>query len=47
MKRKTTIRQSSANFFADLKLPDADELHAKARIAYQICGVLEERELTQ
>ena len=44
---KTTIRHSSANVFADLKLPDADELHAKAQIAYQICRILEERKLTQ
>jgi predicted XRE-type DNA-binding protein len=47
MKRKTTVRQGSANLFADLKLPDADELHAKAQIAYQICGIVKDRKLTQ
>lgn len=47
MKRSTALRRSSANIFADLKLPDAEELHAKAQIAYQICAILEERKLTQ
>ena len=46
MKRKT-LRQSGPSLFADLKLPDADERHAKAQIAYQIFGILEERKLTQ
>jgi len=35
------------NIFEDLKLPDAEELNAKTRIAYRICGILEERKLTQ
>jgi predicted XRE-type DNA-binding protein len=35
------------NICADLKLPDAEELNAKAQIAYRICGILEERKLTQ
>jgi predicted XRE-type DNA-binding protein len=47
MKPKTRTRQGGSNLFADLKLPDADELHAKAQIAYKICGILEERKLTQ
>ena len=46
MKRKT-LRQSGTNLFADLELPDAEELNAKAQIAYRICGILEERKLTQ
>ena len=44
---KTTVRQSSGNIFADLRLPDSGELHAKAQIAYQICNLLEKRGLTQ
>lgn len=46
MKRKT-VRQGGTNLFADLKLPDAEELNAKAQIACRICGILEERKLTQ
>ena len=41
------IRQSSGNVFADLDLPDAEELNAKAQIAYRICRILDERKLTQ
>lgn len=41
------IRQSSGNVFADLDLPDAEELNAKAQIAYRICQILDERKLTQ
>ena len=41
------VRQGSGNVFADLDLPDAEELNAKAQIAYRICRILEERKLTQ
>lgn len=41
------IRQSSGNVFADLDLPEAEELNAKAQIAYRICQILDERKLTQ
>jgi len=41
------IRQSSGNVFADLDLPDAEALKAKAQIAYRICQILDERKLTQ
>lgn len=44
---KTTIRQGGPNIFADLKLPDPDQLNAKAQIAYRICQILQERKLTQ
>jgi predicted XRE-type DNA-binding protein len=32
---------------SDLDLPDAEELNAKAQIAYRICQILDERKLTQ
>ena len=47
MKTHEVVRQGGKNIFADLKLPDAEELNAKAQIAYRICGILEERKLTQ
>ncbi len=40
------IKPSSGNVFADLDLPGADELNAKAQIAYRICQILDERKLT-
>jgi predicted XRE-type DNA-binding protein len=39
--------ESSGNVFADLGLPDADELLLKAGLARQISLILEERGLTQ
>ena len=47
MKTPATVRQGGRNIFVDLNLPDAEELNAKAQIAYRICGILEERKLTQ
>ena len=47
MKTREAVRQGGTNIFEDLKLPDAEELNAKAQIAYCICGILEERKLTQ
>ena len=41
------IRQGSGNVFSDLKLPEAEELNAKAQIVYRICQILAERNLTQ
>ena len=41
------IREGGPNIFADLKLPNSDELNAKAEIAYQICAILQERQVTQ
>src|SRR5947209_736187 len=35
-----TIRPSSGNVFADLRLPDADERLAKAELARQICDIV-------
>ena len=47
MKTKNEVRQGSGIIFADLKLPQADELNSKAQVAYRICQILEERKLTQ
>jgi predicted XRE-type DNA-binding protein len=47
MKKHETVRAAGANIFEDLNLPDAQELHAKAQIAYRICEILEKRKLTQ
>jgi predicted XRE-type DNA-binding protein len=44
---KMPIRLGGSNIFADLKLPEAGELNAKAQIAYRICKILEQRNLTQ
>jgi predicted XRE-type DNA-binding protein len=41
------VEASSGNVFADLGLPDADELLAKAELARTIRRLIERRELTQ
>jgi predicted XRE-type DNA-binding protein len=38
---------SSGNVFADLGLPDADELLAKSELVHQITGLIGSRKLTQ
>ncbi|MBI3970391.1 MAG: XRE family transcriptional regulator [Chloroflexi bacterium] len=38
---------SSGNVFADLDLPDPDELDLKAELVYRISRIVAERELTQ
>src|SRR6266404_9057560 len=38
---------SSGNVFADLKLPQADDLLAKAELAAKIIGEIQRRRLTQ
>jgi predicted XRE-type DNA-binding protein len=40
-------RQGGKNIFEDLKLQNAEELNAKAQIAYRICDILLKRKLTQ
>ena len=47
MSNKTDFTVSSGNVFADLGLPDAEELLAKADLMIEIRDVIEERELTQ
>jgi predicted XRE-type DNA-binding protein len=47
MKTHEAVRQGGKNIFEDLKLPEAEELNAKAQIAYRICDLLQKRKLTQ
>lgn len=42
-----SMTQGGPNVFADLGLPDADELLVKAQLAYRIARVLKDRGLTQ
>lgn len=42
-----TANEGSSNVFADLGLPDADELLAKARLASAISDIISGRHLTQ
>ena len=44
---KVKIERGSGNVFADLALPDADEMYAKATLAHQICALIERARLTQ
>lgn len=41
------VEESTGNVFADLGLPDADQLLAKAELARTIRGLIERRNLTQ
>jgi predicted XRE-type DNA-binding protein len=45
--RKATVHEGSGNVFADLGLPDSDELLAKARLASTISDLIDKRGLTQ
>lgn len=48
MKKKTVHYEiGSGNVFADLGLPDAEEMLAKADLAIQINNLIKERKLTQ
>lgn len=47
MVRESTTTRSSGNVFADLNLPDADDLLAKANLALHIRRTIEARKLTQ
>lgn len=46
-KRGAGVVKSSGNVFADLDLPDSDELLLKAKIASEIARTLRDRGLTQ
>jgi predicted XRE-type DNA-binding protein len=41
------VHSSSGNVFADLGLPNSDELLIKAELAHQISELISERQLTQ
>lgn len=47
MTKKQKIEQSSGNVFADLALPEAEELLAKAELASRIADIVRGRRLTQ
>ena len=44
---KVTFERGSGNVFADIGLPDAEELHAKMRMIVTISRTLEARELSR
>jgi predicted XRE-type DNA-binding protein len=43
----TDIKESTGNVFADLELPDADDLLLKAELTFQIHTLIKRRGLTQ
>lgn len=45
--RSPRVRKSSGNVFADLRIPQAQDALAKAKLAHRICKVIAERDLTQ
>ena len=47
MSEEMKVTPSSGNVFADLGLPDADQLLAKADLAIEITRIIDERGLTQ
>jgi predicted XRE-type DNA-binding protein len=47
MSDEVEFEKGSGNVFADLGLPDAEEMLLKAHLVHQISVILEERELTQ
>ncbi len=46
-KKEQTTTRSSGNVFADLGLPDAEDLMAKAKLALHIRSTIKARKLTQ
>ena len=47
MTEEITVNSSSGNVFADLGLPNPEELLIKAELAHQISELILERQLTQ
>jgi predicted XRE-type DNA-binding protein len=47
MTEEIQVHSSSGNVFADLELPNSDELLVKAQLAYQISELISARQLTQ
>lgn len=47
MSKKVKFEKSSGNVFADLDLPDAEELFLKAELGFAVFQIIEERKLTQ
>ena len=46
-KARETVEESSGNVFADIGLPDAEELLLKAKLVSRIAQLVEEKGLTQ
>ena len=47
MTRKIDYTESCGNVFADIGLENADELHAKSKLAVQVLKIIKKRKLTQ
>ena len=47
MSKKIKFEKSSGNVFADLDLPDAEELLLKAKLGFAVFQIIEARGLTQ
>lgn len=47
MRKKPSYEVGSGNVFADIGLPDADELLIKAQLVYKIDGLMKKRGLKQ
>ncbi len=47
MKEEIEVYPNSGNVFADLELPDAEEMQAKALLSIQIHDIIKRRHLTQ
>ena len=47
MTTKDRVEEGSGNVFADLALPDAEELESKAQLAHRIGEIIRGRHLTQ
>ncbi len=45
--KNPTIRRSSGNVFADLRIPDPEQYMAKAKLAAKILRIVQQRRLTQ
>jgi len=46
-KQKIVISKASTNVFADLELPDAEELETKAKLVMKIMMIIKDQQLTQ
>lgn len=47
MSKKIKFKESSGNVYADLNLPDAEELYLKATLGFEVFQIIEARNLTQ
>lgn len=47
MAKKSNFVEGTSNVYADIGLPDAEEMFAKAQLAAEIIRIMKKRELTQ